>query len=390
MSEDEKVCDVDNRNWDLEYSTLGSLVTLHKDLSPLIAIHTDLSSLAAIYKGLENSTLSSVAAISKDLENSTWGSIAAISKDLEYPSLGSFAMASEALSSYNSSLFAVAAEVEKSYNSNLSAMAGVAKLYNSDLFSMATNVLKSSTFSSITDISKAFESTTLDSIAAMSGVLKDASTLHLSSISKALTPTKVCSSVTFGSKNYLEILPVEETKVLSLNAEDPRQIFPNLTPNLERVDFEELDSEVQNDYEMGDFEINSKAYKFLCNLETYLRHLIKKRILEPYERNLESKIPQDVLSRCEERKRQDTKNEYDLIDYSDFTDLKKIFEKRKNNNLFKDLFNDEEYRALITKLHEIDPIRKKIAHFRPLTIKEFNRLVLYHDDIFMIVKSRQP
>ena len=205
-----------------------------------------------------------------------------------------------------------------------------------------------------------------------------------------------CSTILAGLqvpnyRNALRVLSVEEIETLSLNSEDPRQIFPNLTPNLEKVEYlGELDSEVQNNYEMGDFEINSKAYKFLCNLETYLRHLIKKRILEPYERNLESKIPQDVLIRCEERKRQDTKSEYDLIDYSDFTDLKKIFEKGKNKNLFKDLFNDEEYRALITKLHEIDPIRKKIAHFRPLTIKEFNRLVLYHDDIFTIVKYRQP
>lgn len=298
-------------------------------------------------------------------------------------------MASEALSSYNSSLFAVAAEVAKSYNSNLSAMAKVAKLYNSDLFSMATDVLRSSTFSSITDISKAFESTTLDSIAAMSGVLKDASTLHLSIISEALTPTKVCSSVTFGNKNYLEILPVEETKVLSLNAEDPRQIFPNLTPSLERVDLEELDSEVQSDYEIRNFEINTKAYKFLCNLETYLRHLIMKRLIEPYEKNLESKIPQDILSRWEERKKKENSEEFNLIDYSDFTDLKIIFEKKSNRKSFNDLFNDEEYNALITKLHELDPIRKKIAHIRPLSKKEFNRLVLYHDDIFSIINNRQ-
>lgn len=389
MSEDEKVCDLDNRNWDLEYSTLGSLVTLYKDLSPLIAIYKDLSSVAAVYKGLEYSTLSSVAAISKDLENSTWGSIAAISKDLEYPNLGSFAMASEALSSYNSSLFAVAAEVAKSYNSNLSAMAEAAKLYNSNLFSMATDVLRSSTFSSITDISKAFESTTLDSIATMSGVLKDASTLHLSIISEALTPTKVYSSVTFGNKNSLEILPVEETKVLSLNAEDPRQIFPNLTPNLERSDLEELDSEVQSDYEIRIFEINTKAYKFLCNLEIYLRHLIMKRLIEPYEKNLESKIPQDILSRWEERKKKENSEEFNLIDYSDFTDLKIIFEKKSSRKSFNDLFSDEEYNALITKLHELDPIRKKIAHIRPLSKKEFNRLVLYHDDIYSIINNRQ-
>lgn len=89
------------------------------------------------------------------------------------------------------------------------------------------------------------------------------------------------------------------------------------------------------------------------------------------------------------KKEKDDSEEFNLIDYSDFTDLKKIFEKGRNKDLFKDLFNDEECKALITKLHELDSIRKKIAHFRPLTKKEFNRLVLYHDDIFTIIKARQ-
>jgi hypothetical protein len=331
--------------------------------------------LSAIPEALSSCNLGSFAMAAETLSSCNLGSFAMAAETLSSCNLGSFATAVETLSSYNSSLHAMAAEVAKSYNSSLYEMAAESLgSYNLGISAAAAEALRFSTFSSIAEISEA---------------LKDASPLHLSLFSEALKPTTICSSAAFGKENSLKITPVEEIEILSLNAEDPRQIFPNLTPNLERIGLEELDSKVQSDNEISNFEINSKAYKFLCNLETYLRHLITKRIIEPYEKNLESKIPQDTLSRWEERKKKDNSEEFNLIDYSDFTDLKKIFEKGRNRDLFKDLFNDEECKALITKLHELDPIRKKIAHFRPLTKKELNRLVLYHDDIFTIIKSRE-
>lgn len=75
---------------------------------------------------------------------------------------------------------------------------------------------------------------------------------------------------------------------------------------------------------------------------------------------------------------------HELIDYSDFTDLKRIFEKGKNLSEFSDLANGEELRGLISKLHELDPIRKKIAHSRPLSKREFDKLKMYAEDIFRI------
>ncbi|WP_410507753.1 Swt1 family HEPN domain-containing protein [Methanosarcina hadiensis] len=184
---------------------------------------------------------------------------------------------------------------------------------------------------------------------------------------------------------------VEGIELLNVPAEDPRQIFPGSNLNVGKLgDLGRLDDEISTVYERSGFEFNNEAYRFLSDLETYLRYLIKKRIIEPHEKNLESKIPREVLSRWEERKSRDASNEYDLIDYSDFTDLKIIFEKGRNKELFNDIFNNEECKALITKLHELDPIRKKIAHFRPLTKIEFTRLVLYHNDIFTIAKSRRP
>jgi len=38
------------------------------------------------------------------------------------------------------------------------------------------------------------------------------------------------------------------------------------------------------------------------------------------------------------------------------------------------------------KLHELDPIRKKIAHSRPLSKNEMSRLVLYTEDIRKMFK----
>ncbi|KKG10445.1 Swt1 family HEPN domain-containing protein [Methanosarcina sp. 2.H.A.1B.4] len=191
--------------------------------------------------------------------------------------------------------------------------------------------------------------------------------------------------------SYLRNPAIEGTELLNVPAEDPRQIFPGSNLNIGKLgELEKLDDEISTAYKRSGFEFNNEAYRFLSDLETYLRYLIKKRIIEPHEKNLESKIPKDVLSRWEERKSRDASNEYDLIDYSDFTDLKIIFEKGRNKELFNDIFNNEECKALITKLHELDPIRKKIAHFRPLTKIEFTRLVLYHNDIFSIVTARQP
>ncbi len=93
-----------------------------------------------------------------------------------------------------------------------------------------------------------------------------------------------------------------------------------------------------------------------------------------------------MLRGWQSRKKEEEKNPlidggYELIDYSDFTDLKQILEKGRNYTLFEDIMNQEHFKLVISKLHELDPIRKKIAHSRQLTKKEFNRLVLYTEDI---------
>lgn len=139
----------------------------------------------------------------------------------------------------------------------------------------------------------------------------------------------------------------------------------------------------------GDIIFNYEGYKFLSSLEMFLRALIQKRIIERYSNNIENKIPQKMSRRWEKRKKEenDTKidSDYKLIDYSDFTDLKQIFEKGKNLNEFSDLANMEDLKGLISKLHELEPIRKKIAHSRALSKREFDKLKIYAEDIFRML-----
>ena len=161
---------------------------------------------------------------------------------------------------------------------------------------------------------------------------------------------------------------------------------------LEREE-EEIEHEIQFISEQDkDSVFNFEAYESLYYLERYLRSLIQAKIIEPNKNNLGNKIPPEMIADWESRKKKEegshvTDGNYELIDYSDFTDLKRIFEKGRNNKLFEDIINQELFKAVLTKLDELDPIRKKIAHSRPLSKKEIGRLILYTEDISKIFKD---
>ena len=156
---------------------------------------------------------------------------------------------------------------------------------------------------------------------------------------------------------------------------------------------EEIEHEIQFISEQDtDPVFNFDAYRILYGLERYLRSLIQIILIEPNKNNLKNKIPPEIIADWESRKKKEegshvTDGNYELIDYSDFTDLKRIFEKGRNNKLFEDIINQELFKAVLTKLDELDPIRKKIAHSRPLSKKELDRLILYTEDINKIFKD---
>lgn len=136
---------------------------------------------------------------------------------------------------------------------------------------------------------------------------------------------------------------------------------------------------------------NFPAYKYIFNLEVYLRTFISEHIIEPNKKQLASKIPQTMLDAWEEKKNAEERNKhvdhtgYDLIEYSDFTDIKTILEKTSTVVLLKDIISEENLKTITSKLIELEPIRLKIAHSRALTKEEFSTLEMYSEKITKIL-----
>jgi len=146
---------------------------------------------------------------------------------------------------------------------------------------------------------------------------------------------------------------------------------------------EELEEAIEADIES---EFNFLGYRFLYELENFLRDIIQERIVEPNSRNINNYVPKNILEQCNQRKGTEESSTYSYgsyrwIDYSDFNDLKIILEKGKNRRYFQDILNEEQFKCMVSKLHELDSIRKKIVHSRSLTKEEFNRLSMYSEDI---------
>jgi len=143
-----------------------------------------------------------------------------------------------------------------------------------------------------------------------------------------------------------------------------------------------------------DIVFNYEGYRLLYDLERFLRDLIHQRICIPFRKTIQNKIHPDLLKKWKDRRQEEeknplNKNRYRLLDYSDFSDLKDILLKGRNKEEFKDLLNDEQMRNLISKLDELDPIRKKIAHSRSLSKEEFDRLQMYADDVDQLFNPTQ-
>jgi hypothetical protein len=142
----------------------------------------------------------------------------------------------------------------------------------------------------------------------------------------------------------------------------------------------------------SDLAFNFPAYQLIFGLELFLRNIIHDRIFIPYEKSLSDRIDANILKRWESRKQKEESNplldgHYRLIDQSDFSDVRKILERDENRREFSDILNDRQFRNVISKLDELEPIRNKIAHSRPLTKREFDKLKIYVDDIIRMFKK---
>jgi len=221
----------------------------------------------------------------------------------------------------------------------------------------------------------------LNDLMELQSILNETVTKQIAAMQRITTPLPMLSSPILRAESLF-------SKVTDSELESKKSFSEIL-----EKDEGEIEHEIQFISEQDkDLAFNFKAYEYLCKLECYLRSLIQVRIIEPNKSILKNKIPHEMIEEWKLRKEEEEKNplvdgNYNLIDYSDFTDLKCIFEKGKNRKLFEDIINQEQFNAVISKLHELDPIRKKIAHSRPLSKKELDRLILYTEDIKKLFKD---
>jgi len=203
--------------------------------------------------------------------------------------------------------------------------------------------------------------------------------------------TKVSPELTFFPQVSLKLSPINAlSEVIRIIPELSKKNDTNHVQVLaDKKNIEkELDEIIGTEQEIS---FNIVGYELLYTLERMMRDLIHQRIIKPNMDNLQTKIPPDVLEGMKKRKSVEENNPissgtYELVEYCDFTDLKKILEKGRNHEFFTDIFSFDEMKAVYSKLGELDPIRKKIAHSRPLTRKEFERLRMYATDILGQIK----
>lgn len=142
-----------------------------------------------------------------------------------------------------------------------------------------------------------------------------------------------------------------------------------------------------------DAELNSKAYKYLYVLENQLRSFLEKLLRKTYGDNWINKgIPPDVLESCKKNKESESKVRWiestskNILSYSNFSDLRKIIEMKENwNSTFKAYFKPKD--IVLAKLTELEKIRNKIAHNRPLTMNEFEKIKLYTTELLRLIHS---
>lgn len=151
----------------------------------------------------------------------------------------------------------------------------------------------------------------------------------------------------------------------------------------------ELDSAISSN---TDVIFNYRGYQLIFHLERFLREIIHERIYIPFESTLSERIDPIILKRGESRKKREEDNplldgKYRLIDQSDFSDIRKILENEENRQVFSDILDSRQLRIIISKLDELEPIRNKIAHSRPLTQREFDKLQMYAEDIVRLFKK---
>jgi len=132
-------------------------------------------------------------------------------------------------------------------------------------------------------------------------------------------------------------------------------------------------------------EIPYEEYIRLYFLERTLRQFVLICLSKISEQWWKTRVPPDVRGQAEERKAEEEQKLKPTINlhplwYVDFYDYVKIITRKDNwNDIFKEIFvNKDEFKVTIMKLA---PLRNKIAHMRPLSIREKKNLDALSEDI---------
>ena len=136
----------------------------------------------------------------------------------------------------------------------------------------------------------------------------------------------------------------------------------------------------------------SEPYQILKDLETKLRQFIESKLSQISQNWWKERIPADVYEKAKQNSERSkspwpwvkTENK-SLTAYIDFPDYAKIIQKRDNR---RDIFPDQSEQtvdSIISKLKELEDIRNKIAHSRPITVQESTTLRLYTIQILQTI-----
>ncbi|HEY4479697.1 MAG TPA: DGQHR domain-containing protein [Candidatus Paceibacterota bacterium] len=137
----------------------------------------------------------------------------------------------------------------------------------------------------------------------------------------------------------------------------------------------------------------SDPYQILKDLESNLRQFIENKLSQATDHWWKQRIPKDVQEKAELKLEKSqspwpwvkAEDKYPIA-YIDFPDYAKIILRADNRrHLFPEIKSDAPIESIVTKLKELEDIRNKIAHSRPITVQESTTLRLYTTQILQTI-----
>jgi len=139
---------------------------------------------------------------------------------------------------------------------------------------------------------------------------------------------------------------------------------------------------------------DTEAYQLLKTLENALRNFIQTKLTSIDHNWWEKRIPEEVQMKANRRKMIDErlypwhvqKKKLHPIHYVDFSDYVKIITFDKNwRQVFQKFFKNKLF--LVTKLKELEPIRRAIAHSKDISTKDLQKLKLYIEELLACIEG---